>query len=160
MSVRTPATRSVEHGTFRLERTYAATPDRVFAAWATEAMKDRWFGSGDPDFLEVTDRYSLDFREGGHEQLSGKLEGGRSFTFHATYQEILPDERIVYSYEVHVGGRRISVSLVTVELAEAETGTKLALTEQGVFLDTTDTNAQRQLGATDMLEKLGLYIQA
>jgi uncharacterized protein YndB with AHSA1/START domain len=159
MSVQVPATRSVEHGTFRLERTYAATPARVFEAWANEAIKDRWFGSGDPDFLAVIDRYSLDFREGGREHLAGKVADGRTFSLDATYHQVLPDERIVYSYEIHVAGRRTSVSLVTIELAEAGMGTKLGLTEQGVFLDTKDTNALRRLGATDELDKLGRYLE-
>lgn len=35
--------RSVLHATFTLERTYPATPARVFAAWADPAAKARWF---------------------------------------------------------------------------------------------------------------------
>lgn len=33
----------VLHSSFTLERSYPATPERVFAAWADPAAKARWF---------------------------------------------------------------------------------------------------------------------
>jgi hypothetical protein len=33
------------HDTFTIERTYPATPARVFAAWSTAGAKARWFGA-------------------------------------------------------------------------------------------------------------------
>jgi len=39
--------RSVTHGTFTIERTYAASPARVFKAWADPGAKARWFGCSD-----------------------------------------------------------------------------------------------------------------
>ena len=42
--------RSTHHATFVIERTYAASPARVVAAWADPAAKARWFaGPGDWD---------------------------------------------------------------------------------------------------------------
>ena len=55
---------SVVHDSFSIERSYPATPQRVFTAWASQTEKDRWFGAGD-DFLAVTSEYTLDFRVGG-----------------------------------------------------------------------------------------------
>jgi hypothetical protein len=37
--------RSVTHDTFVVERSYPASPARVFAAWADPAAKARWFAS-------------------------------------------------------------------------------------------------------------------
>jgi uncharacterized protein YndB with AHSA1/START domain len=150
--------RSVAHGSFTIERVYAAPPQRVFAAWASQAAKDRWYGSGD-DFLASTDRYTLDFRVGGLERLDGMLPNGHAFGYEAFYQDIVDDERIVMSYDVRVDGRRASVSLMTVELAGVSGGTKLVLTEQGAFLDGLDTNDSRQDGALDSLNKLDLYLE-
>jgi len=152
--------RSVTHGAFTIERTYPVPPSQVFAAWADQAAKDRWFGSGDPDFLAVTDVYTLDFQPGGHERLEGSLGDGRSFEYDATYVDIVDGERIIHSYEVSVAGVRTSISLATIQFEPVAIGTRVIVTEQGVFIDTRDNNDLRREGATDMLDKLGGYVTA
>jgi uncharacterized protein YndB with AHSA1/START domain len=149
---------SVAHGSFVLERTYPASPDRVFAAWATHAAKDAWFGTGD-DFLAVTDEYTLDFRVGGREHLGGAMPNGRAFSYDAVYHDIVEERRIIAGYDVCVDGRRTSVSLLTVEFGAVSDGTRVVLTEHGAFLDGLDSNDQRQEGALDSLDMLGLYLE-
>ena len=151
--------RSVAHGSFSIDRTYAATPQRVFNAWSSQPVKNQWFGEGD-DFLASTDQYTLDFRVGGHERLGGELPNGRTFDYTAIYHDIVDGQRIVVSYDVRIDGRRVSVSLMTVELTAVPEGTRLVLTEQGAFLDGLDSNAQRQEGAADSLDKLSEYLLA
>jgi len=153
------ANRSVTHGTFSVERTYPVPPERVFASWASRSEKNTWFGEGD-DFLATTDEYTLDFRVGGHERLAGTLPSGRLFTYDGDFQDIVDDRRIVSSYDVCIDSVRISVSLMTIELAPVSDGTRLVLTEQGAFLDGLDTNEQRQEGATDMLDQLGEFLKS
>jgi uncharacterized protein YndB with AHSA1/START domain len=150
--------RSVAHGSFSIERTYPAPLDRVFAAWSSRPEKNRWFGEGD-DFLATTDEYTLDFRVGGHERLAGRLPGGRQFNYDAIYQDIVGDRRIVASYDVQIDGRRMSVSLMTIELAPVPGGTSLVLTEQGAFFDDLDSSNQREEGARDSLDMLGEYLR-
>ena len=70
----------------------------------------------------------------------------------------MDDRRIVASYDVRIDDRRVSVSLMTIELDEIPGGTRLVLTEQGAFLDGLDTNAQRAEGAGDSLDELGKYL--
>ena len=148
--------RSVQHATFVVERTYDASPSRTFAAWADRAAKARWFGADD-EFAD--DEFELDFRVGGHERRRGS-EGDRVYTVEAQYQDIVPDERIVYSYDVRFDEQRISVSLGTVELAPAGDGTRLTYTEQGAFLDGLDTPDQREQGMGGLLEALGRYLES
>jgi uncharacterized protein YndB with AHSA1/START domain len=148
---------SVAHGSFSIDRTYAATPRRVFDAWSSQPVKNQWFGEGD-DFLASTDEYTLDFSVGGLERLGGELPNGRMFGYTAVYHDIVDEQRIVVSYDVRIDGRRVSVSLMTVELSAVPEGTRLVLTEQGAFLDGLDSNDQRQEGAADSLDKLGEYL--
>ena len=143
--------RTAEHGTFVLSRTYPVAPDRVFAAWASKEAKSRWFGAPG----EVNESLTLDFRIGGTETNSGGPPDGPVYTYEATYQDIVTDQRIVYGYIMKADADLISVSVTTVEFAGAGTGTTLTFTEQGVFLDGHDTPAIREKGTSELLDQLG-----
>jgi uncharacterized protein YndB with AHSA1/START domain len=142
--------RSVTHSTWVLERTYAASPARVFGAWADKEAKAHWFGGG-----EAPDRWDFDFRVGGREVNVGSTPDGTVFALDALYQDIVPDERIVYSYEMKMNGERISVSLATVQIEPDGDGARLTFTEQGAYLDGLDTPAQREHGTGELLDALG-----
>ncbi|HZL20599.1 MAG TPA: SRPBCC family protein [Polyangia bacterium] len=144
--------RSTQHATFVIERAYLAPPARVFAAWASADAKARWF-SGPADKWTLKQR-ELDFRVGGRELLVGSFTGGAVSAFESRYQDIVPNQRIVYSYDMHIEDRRISVSLATVVFEVSGVGTKLTLTEQGVFLDGLDTPTSREAGTRALLENL------
>ena len=100
--------RSTEHGSFTLSRTYPVPPERVFAAWSSQEAKARWFGAPG---------YELDFRVGGAEVNRGGPPGGPVYSYEATYRDIVPGERIVYSSVMHADDALISVSVTTVEFA-------------------------------------------
>ncbi|CDN41001.1 MULTISPECIES: SRPBCC family protein [Paenibacillus] len=141
--------RFVKHATFVVERTYAASPERVYQAWSDPVAKARWFSK--PDIF--------DFRVGGREYSRGGPPEGPIFTFDASYQELIPERRIVYTYTMDSNDIRISVSMTTVELIEVDDGTKLIFTEQGAFLDGHDTPEIREHGTTIMLDALGKIFQ-
>jgi uncharacterized protein YndB with AHSA1/START domain len=144
--------RSTQHTTFVIERTYEATPAQVFAAWSTAEAKARWFGG--PDEWEKG-RQEFEFRVGGREHIGGGPKGGPVHIFDARYHDIVPDRRIVYSYDLYLDERRISVSLATVEIEAADRGTRLVFTEQAVFLDGYDDAGSREQGTRWLLDKLG-----
>ena len=140
--------RSATHSTFTIERNYTASPARVFAAWADVNAKSQWFGpSGESE-------HELDFREGGRERFEATVEGA-VYSYDARYEDIVADERLVYAYNMHRDGVRLSVSVTTVELLADGDGTHLRYTEQGVFLDGEDTPEQREHGTKELLAKLG-----
>jgi uncharacterized protein YndB with AHSA1/START domain len=140
--------RSATHSTFEIERDYDASPARVFAAWSDVDAKQKWFGPGGDQ------EHDLDFREGGREHFEVSF-GGAVYSYDALYEDIVADERIVYTYNMHRDGARLSVSVTTVELLANGTGTHLRYTEQGVFLDGEDKPELREHGTKELLDKLG-----
>jgi uncharacterized protein YndB with AHSA1/START domain len=147
--------RSTEHTTFVLERRYAASPARVFAAWADPVQKAQWF-VGPDEWIKFT--HETDFRVGGRERISTGPAGGPMHKFDCCYQDIVPDQRIIYSYIMHLDDTPMSISLTTIELRPDGTGTQLTFTEQGVFLDGTDWVANREEGSRGLLDKLGAAV--
>jgi uncharacterized protein YndB with AHSA1/START domain len=143
--------RKVTHGTFSIERVYGVPPDKVFAAFASLEAKAKWFVG--PNAWTQAKR-SLDFRVGGKEHLSGRQKGKPPHSFDAIYQDIVPNERIIYTYDMHIGGNRISVSLATIELTPSGKGTRMLFTEQGAFLDGFDDPREREEGTQVLLDQL------
>jgi uncharacterized protein YndB with AHSA1/START domain len=124
--------RSAIHATFVIERRFSAPVGRVFAAWSHAEKKRRWFACHE-DWSTI--EYALDFRADGTEISAVVTPEGIVHRFKSRFFDIVPDERIVYAYDMDVGGVRISVSLVTVTFAPDRAHTKMTFTEQVVFLD-------------------------
>ncbi len=143
--------RSTVHATFSIERTYSASPERLYRAFADPKAKARWFA---PPAKWKQSRAAMDFRVGGKEGLSSTPPGQRAHVFDATYLDIVPNERIVYVYEMHIGEAKISASLATIEFKPAAKGTRLVITEQGVFLDGYDDAGSRERGTKGLLDQL------
>jgi uncharacterized protein YndB with AHSA1/START domain len=149
----TPST--VAHETFVIDRTYDTPIADVFRAWSDPELKARWF-AGSADALGAG--YQLDFRVGGHEVNRGGPPGGPVFTYDSEYRDIVPEKRIVYTYEMFADEQRLSVSVATVQFNDRGASTHLIITEQGVFLDGHDTSAQREEGTRGLLDSLALYL--
>jgi uncharacterized protein YndB with AHSA1/START domain len=156
-------TRSVAHGSFSLERTYHAPVDRVWRALTDQAAKQKWF-AGPPGQWELLER-TMDVRPGGRERLKGRWKGGVVSTFDAIYQDVIPHERLVYTYEMHLDDKKISVSLATLQLRvgqlregqlrEGDRWTTLLITEQGAFLEGFVDAGTREHGTGHLLDALG-----
>ena len=145
----------VVHSTIVLERTYPASPARVYAAWADPETKARWFIG--PEGWRLVKR-ELDLRVGGHELLHGVFGDGPETIFSARYHDVVADRRLVYVYDMHHGGTHLSVSLVTVEIHPAGAGAHLRLTEQAAFVDGNDGAASRERGNAAHLDRLGALL--
>jgi uncharacterized protein YndB with AHSA1/START domain len=144
--------RSVVHAMFCIERTYPASAAQVFEALTDPEAKAKWFKGGDGYTLLVRE---MDVRPGGRERVKGRWETGVVSTFDAVYHDVIANERIVYTYEMHLDDRKISVSLATLELKPAGTDTRLVMTEQGAFLDGYDDAGSREHGSNFLLDALG-----
>jgi len=151
-------TYSISHGTFSVTREFPVPVERVWAAWETAEAKRSWFAADD-DFIASTASYELDFRVGGVERLDAVSSSGRRLVVETVFQDIVPNERIVATYDVLVADRRISVSLWSVQFGSTETGTRIVTTEHGAFLDDLDNATQRQMGVERDFAQLERYLE-
>ncbi|MHA7987730.1 SRPBCC family protein [Rathayibacter sp. CAU 1779] len=150
--------RFVTHDTMQLERTYPVPVERVYAAWTDVRAKRVWF-TGDTTPDGVGSDYRLDFRIGGHEFSRGGVPGGSVvYTYDAEYRDIVENERIVYSSYMLRDDTRISVSLTSVEFHADADGTRLVLTEHGIYLDDEDKPEYRTQGIGAQLDALGVLL--
>ena len=143
------------HATFVIERRYKAAPARVFAAFADARQKAKWFGG--PEEWGPSN-HKLDFRVGGKESSSGGPPGGPVHAYAGTIWDIIDNERIVISYEMHLDTTRISVSLGATEIRPDGAGSTLIYTEQGVYLDGYDDAGQREEGTRELFKKLENFL--
>jgi uncharacterized protein YndB with AHSA1/START domain len=104
----------------------------------------------------------MDFRVGGRESTRFLFQGGPAgappkgteIRNDTTYQDIVPERRIVFVYTMTIGDKRISASLATIELRSTGNGTHLLFTEQGAFFEGADGPQMREGGWRDLLSKL------
>ena len=150
-------TPDLQHDVFVLERRYAKPPERVFQAFADPEQKRRWYAEHPSS--ELLD-YELDFREGGIERASMRLNAGplagTPMVAHNVHLRILPGQAIVAASTMDVGDRRISASLLTFAFeADGAAGTRLVFTHQAVFFAGADGPAMRREGWEKLLDRFG-----
>jgi uncharacterized protein YndB with AHSA1/START domain len=147
---------SVVHNTFVIERSYPQSPERVFAAFADSAKKRRWFAAGEKHDVE---EFEMDFRVGGTELHRYRFKDGTPFPGvelknEWIYQEIVPNRLMVSANAMDLGGKRISATLVTIELLPTETGTDLICTHQGAFFEGSGGPEMREAGWRSLFDAL------
>jgi uncharacterized protein YndB with AHSA1/START domain len=154
--IKASASPAIAHATFVIERRFEAPPSAVFHALVDKDAKAKWFGGGER--YTVIER-EMDVRPGGHERLKGRWANGIVTTFDASYYDVVPDERLIYTYEMRLNDRKLSVSLATIVLAKTNNGTRLEITEQGAYLDGND-DGSRERGTNYLMDRLALSLQS
>ncbi len=140
------------NATFVIERTLAATPARVFAAYATLEARSAWFRA--PSEIETLNR-DFDFRVGGRERFHARWPNGMTTDFQAVFHDIVENERIILVYDMFHNADKLSVSLQTLELRPEGDGTRLIHTEQGSYLvGGAEAVASREHGTTWHIDNL------
>ncbi|MDR3699589.1 MAG: SRPBCC family protein [Candidatus Sulfopaludibacter sp.] len=152
--------RTVLHSTFVIERSYPVTPERVFAAFSDPGKKRRWFAEGAGRDVE---EFTMDFRVGGNSFMRSRFKPGSPFPgntldSHIHFQDIVPNQRLVYAYTMSMDGRRFSASLATFMFVATATGTDLIFTDQGAFFEGSDGPQMREQGWRKLLENLAAHL--
>ena len=148
---------TVTHATFKIERSYPKPPGRVFAAFADPEKKRRWYAEGENRKAEI---FEMDFRVGGTDRMQARMGADTPFpgaviANHTVYQDIQPNQRIIFAYTMTIGDYRMSASLATLEFLPTEKGTDLIFTEQGAFFENSDGPQGREHGWNHLLDCLG-----
>ncbi len=143
---------TVHHDTIIVSRDLPASVATVFGVWCDAKALERWYLPG----VEGWESQVLEheFKVGGRKHLSFGPAGEPPYTEDCRYEDIVADERILYSMTVATGAGRITSSMVTIEFAAIDTGTRVAMTEQIAILDGGDTTEERRRGWGEVFDKL------
>jgi uncharacterized protein YndB with AHSA1/START domain len=151
MALAKPDTRSdtaVKPG-LTLKRRLHAPAEKVYAAWTDPEKIVKWFG---PDAGPVT-RAETDLRVGGRYTIAFQTENGEKHQVGGVYREVVPDEKLVFTWAWHTMPER--ESLVTVTIKPDGTGSILTLRHEMFFDEAArDGHERGWSGTLDKLEKL------
>ena len=135
-----------------LKRKLSAPAAKVFAAWTDPEKIIHWFGPAETAGGSV--RADMDVRVGGRFRISFKDQDGEYHEVGGTYREVVPNERLVFSWAWHSTPER--ESLVTITLKRDGDATMLTLHHERFFDEKARDGHKR--GWTGTLEKLDRYL--
>ena len=136
----------------RLERTYDASPERVFDASIRPDAVAQWFAPSAEYATVVT---ALDARPGGRYRVEMRAPSGTVHVVTGVYRELAPPTTLVMTWEWEdedVFGH----TLVTVQLTPLGSGTRLVLLHEQFPSDAARTKHEK--GWTGCLERLGPFL--
>ncbi len=135
-----------------LKRRFAAAPSKVYAAWTQPAQLVRWFG---PDNGAVHDA-EMDVRVGGRYSISFSTEDGERHNVSGTYREVVPNEKLAFTWMWITMPERQSYVIVTIK--PDGDGCILTLHHEQFFDE--PARDRHQMGWTGTLEKLARVVEA
>ena len=146
----------VSHTSFVIERDFPVPPARVFGAWSDADTRLSW---SDCHTDARESEFSMDFRHGGHEVYRVLLADGQRIAIEKVFFDIVPERRIIFGYDIVIGERRASASLVTVSFQPNRKGTRMTYTEQLALLDGFTDVDERIHGTNEGFDRLELFLR-
>lgn len=148
---------TLDHSTFTVERDLPGSPRHAFRFWSDPVLKLRWTDCH-PDWTVLEEAF--DFRDGGEEVRRWRMADGQELALRARYFDIEPASRIVYAFDMSMGGAKQSVSLATVELIAERAATRMVFTEQLVFFGDSEARRRRVAGTAEGFDRLAAVMEA
>ena len=105
-----------------LNHHFAATPAFAFALWSDPALVSAWWG---PEHHHLT-TCQIDFRPGGTWRFN--MNNGKDNWAHGTYHQIIPDQRLMFSYRFPMFAVQ---SIISLTFTPEGTGTRLHFLQTG-----------------------------
>jgi len=144
-----------ESPALEITRLIKAPRHRVYEAWTDPTQLPKWFGPENVQTLELT----AEVRVGGKYRWDLMNPEGEKKTCEGEYRELVPDRKIVFTWQWQDDENWESVvSVVTVELDDAEDGTELRLRHEGFPNDTSRENHRQ--GWNSVLDRLENFCRA
>jgi uncharacterized protein YndB with AHSA1/START domain len=130
-----------------IKRRLNASPAKVYAAWTEPKNLTQWFGPPGSTMLEAV----ADVRPGGRYKLVAQSPEGERHEVGGVYREVVPGEKLVFTWAWHSTPERESV--VTVTIKPDGEGTLLTLLHEHFYdVEARDRHQYGWGGALDKLE--------
>jgi uncharacterized protein YndB with AHSA1/START domain len=138
----------MKHGTLSITRHIDAPRELVYEAWTKLEHRKHWFVG--PAWTEIERR--VDLKVNGQELAHGRFANGTETIYTARFHLIDPNVRLIYAFDMHVGGKLFSVSLAGVEFSDKSNATELTYTEHGFFFHGEYGAESRMAGTNGLLD--------
>jgi uncharacterized protein YndB with AHSA1/START domain len=146
-------TKAAQKTSLQIKRFIKAPRDRVYSAWTDPVQLKQWFG---PENIQ-TRNLIADARVGGEFRWDLINSEGENVTMRGEYRELQPDKKIVFAWQWQDDEDwENHVSIVTVELDDANGGTELRLTHEQ--LPNEDSRDGHTRGWNSALDKLQEFV--
>jgi uncharacterized protein YndB with AHSA1/START domain len=119
-------TERLHHSTITIERTYAASVERIFLEFANPQVRAKWSTSSNDALIYD----ESDFREGGCDVFRCGTKDDLRFKGLTTYHVIDSNSCVISTEILTEGTTRLAVALNTLEFAPKATGSTLKATIQ------------------------------
>jgi uncharacterized protein YndB with AHSA1/START domain len=138
-----------------MTRVFDAPRDLVFEAHSSCEHMSNWWGPRKYEFASC----EIDFRPGGTWRIVHRGPDGEEYGFHGDFREIVPPERIVWTFEFE--GFPGQVSVETLELEEHDGKTTITATAVYDSVEARDAmiDSGMESGAAESYERLDEYLE-
>jgi uncharacterized protein YndB with AHSA1/START domain len=136
-----------------MRRTIRTSREKAFKAWTDPGQLKQWFAVAEGFTTPIAE---VDLKVGGRYRLGMKAPGDNPLLIvGGVYQEILPPEKLVFTWQWESANPNEPETLVTVEFYESEGVTEIVLKHE-LFKDVMQRNKHGEgwAGCLDQLQRL------
>lgn len=144
----------------QITRTFEAPREKVFRAWTDPKALKVFHAPQDSFTIPMVE---VDLRVGGRYKIEMRAPDGKSHIATGIYREVVPPEKLVYTWKFEMGGKMdgthldMGETVVTLEFRVKGNGTELTLTHE-LFPNAEEKDSHLQ-GWTGIVERLQKYVE-